>query len=105
MNFQAIIDYFETAADAAADPRRRSEKLIAALNLDDLQRVLAENYDMELKRSTLYTRLLPRNSLTAEGKRHHNCAPVRLRRPQNDLMKKHIDGHFASATIKYIKVF
>lgn len=28
------------------------------------------------------------------------CEPVKLNRPKNNLMKKHEDGHFASATVK-----
>lgn len=33
-----------------------------------------------------------------------HCVPVKIVRPQNDLMKEHIDGHFASAAIKHLRV-
>ena len=32
-----------------------------------------------------------------------NTVPVRLRRAQNDEHGKHEDGHFATATIRYMK--
>uniref|UniRef100_A0A914DJC8 C2H2-type domain-containing protein n=1 Tax=Acrobeloides nanus TaxID=290746 RepID=A0A914DJC8_9BILA len=32
-----------------------------------------------------------------------DCVPVKIVRPQNDLMKEHIDGHFASAAIKHLR--
>ncbi|KAH7711539.1 hypothetical protein AAVH_21151 [Aphelenchoides avenae] len=99
-SLKAIIDYFENRG--AADNRRRPESLEACLTLEKLRDVLLDEYGLDLKRSTLYTRLLPRNAITAEGKRHHDCAPVKLLRPQNNLMKKHADGHFASATIRHM---
>lgn len=98
------MDYFESTAPSAADGKRRTERLEACLTLEKLQEALLVHYDYDIKRSTLYTRLLPRNSTTHEGKRHHSCADVRLLRPQNDLMAKHRDGHFATATIRYMKV-
>jgi hypothetical protein len=65
----AIIDYFES--NASTDGKRRTECLEAGIGLNELQKILLDKYEMEVKRSTLYTRLLPRNYLTAEGKRHH----------------------------------
>ncbi|CAF5087070.1 unnamed protein product [Rotaria sp. Silwood1] len=47
--------------------------------------------------------LLPHRATSRDGRRHVNTAPVRLRRAQNDEHGKHEDGHFATATIRYIK--
>ena len=75
------------------------------MTLDRLVKVLADEYEIEVKRSTLYTRLLPRNPTTLEGKRHKEPVPIRLLRPTNDATKFHVDGQFARATIKHMKVF
>lgn len=102
--FKAIIDYFEGSGEAGTDRKRRTERLEACLTIDRLQKAISDNYGMDIKRSTLYTRLLPRNSSTAEGKRHHDCAPVKMLRPENDSKSSHPDGHFATGTIKQMKV-
>jgi hypothetical protein len=47
--------------------------------------------------------LLPHRAKSIDGRRHVYTAPVRLRRAQNDEHAKHEDGHFATATIRYIK--
>ena len=65
--------------------------------------MLEEKHGLTIKRSTLYTRLLLRNSATHEEKRHYNTVPVRLKKPDNDLMKKHEDDHFAAASMKVLK--
>lgn len=56
-----------------------------------------------LSRSGLYLRLFPKNSTTIEGRRHVTTVPVRLIRPENNERKNNPDGHFASATVKYVK--
>ena len=47
--------------------------------------------------------LLPHRASSIDGRRHVNTARVRLRRAQNDEHGKHEDGHFATATIRYMK--
>ncbi|CAF4770220.1 unnamed protein product, partial [Rotaria sp. Silwood2] len=47
--------------------------------------------------------LLPHRASSIDGRRHVNTVPVRLRRAQNDEHGKHEDGHFATATIRYMK--
>ncbi|CAF0966810.1 unnamed protein product [Rotaria sp. Silwood1] len=88
--------------DGASDDRRRSETIRPCLTLDDLREKLKQRgYD--IKRTTLYYRLLPHRAKSRDGRRHVNTAPVRLRRAQNDDHGKHEDGHFATATIRYMK--
>lgn len=48
-------------------------------------------------------RLLPKNSQTAEGKRHVHTVPVRLICAQNSAHRHHPDHYFAMATIDYLK--
>ncbi|CAF1081493.1 unnamed protein product [Rotaria sordida] len=89
-------------AGGASDDGRRSRTIRPCLTLDDLREKLKQRgYD--IKRSTLYDRLLPRRASSKDGRRHVNTAPVRLRRAQNDDHAKHEDGHFSTATIRYIK--
>ena len=38
-----------------------------------------------------------------DGKRHVHTVPVKLQRPQNDLRKKHPDGHFAMASVMFTR--
>ncbi|UJR34218.1 hypothetical protein I4U23_021624 [Adineta vaga] len=86
----------------ASDDRRRSETIRPCLTLDDLrEKIKQRGYD--IKRTTLYYRLLPHRASSIEGRRHNQTVPVRLRRAQNDEHGKHEDGHFATATIRYMK--
>ncbi|CAF4327668.1 unnamed protein product, partial [Rotaria magnacalcarata] len=86
----------------ASDDRRRSEIIRPCLTLDDLREKLRQR-GMDVKRTTLYYRLLPHRAKSIDGRRHVNTVPVRLRRAQNDEHGKHADGHFATATIRYAK--
>ncbi|CAF3745929.1 unnamed protein product [Rotaria sp. Silwood1] len=89
-------------AGGACDDGRRSRTIRPCLTLDDLRDKLKQRgYD--ITRSTLYDRLLPRRPLSKDGRRHTNTAPVRLRRARHDDHARHEDGHFATATIRYIK--
>ncbi|CAF2596257.1 unnamed protein product [Rotaria sp. Silwood2] len=86
----------------AADDNRRSQTIRPCLTLDDLREKIKERgYD--IKRSTLYYRLLPHRINSVDGKKHVRTVPVRLRKALNDEHGKHEDGHFATATIRYIK--
>lgn len=86
---------------AAAD-RRRSEVIRSCHTLDDLHdELLREGF--QLSRSSVYHRILPKNSRTHEGKRHVVTVPVRLVAPENDLRVKHPDGHFCTATIRALE--
>ncbi|CAF1291047.1 unnamed protein product [Rotaria sordida] len=86
----------------ASDDRRQSEIIRPCLTLDDLrEKIKQRGYD--IKRTTLYYRLLPHRAKSVDGRRHVNTVPVRLRRAQNDEHGKHEDGHFATATIRYMK--
>ncbi|CAF4768582.1 unnamed protein product, partial [Rotaria sp. Silwood2] len=97
---QTIIDI--AAPFAGADDRRRSDTLRSAKTLDDLCEEL-DKYGLYLSRSAAYLRLLPKRSNTAEGKRHVNTVPVKLVRAQSTGRKQHVDNHFATATINYLK--
>ncbi|CAF4945677.1 unnamed protein product [Rotaria sp. Silwood1] len=82
----------------ASDDRRQSEIIRSCLTLDDLrEKIKQRGYD--IKRTTLYYRLLLHRAKSVDGRRHVNTVPLRLRRPQNDDHGKHEDGHFATATI------
>ncbi|CAM4849169.1 unnamed protein product [Rotaria magnacalcarata] len=97
---QTILDI--AAPFAGADGRRRSDTLCSIKTLDDLCEEL-EKRGLHISRSSAYLRLLPRRSNTVEGKRHVNTVPVKLVRAQNMGRKKHIDSHFAAASINYLK--
>ncbi|CAF4252877.1 unnamed protein product [Rotaria sp. Silwood2] len=85
-------------AGGASDDRRRSTTIRPCLTLDDLrEKIKQRGYD--IKRTTLYYRLLPHRASSRDGRRHVYTAPVRLRRVQNDDHGRHEDGHFATATI------
>ncbi|CAF4493036.1 unnamed protein product, partial [Rotaria sp. Silwood2] len=89
-------------AGGASDDRRRSTTIRPCLTLDDLrEKIKQRGYD--IKRTTLYYRLLPHRASSRDGRRHVYTVPVRLRRAQNDDHGRHEDGHFATATIRYVK--
>ena len=87
---------------AAADDRRRSEILRSCKTLDDLKEELVK-CGMTLSRSATYLRLQPSRSNTIEGKRHIQTVPVKLKRAENDLRKRHTDANFTFASFGYIK--
>ncbi|CAF3752538.1 unnamed protein product, partial [Adineta steineri] len=65
----------------ASDDRRRSETIRPCLTLDDLrEKIKQRGYD--IKRTTLYYRLLLHRTTSIEGRRHTQTVPVRLRRAQ-----------------------
>ena len=38
-----------------------------------------------------------------DGKRHVHTVPMKLQRPQNDLRKKHPDGHLAMVSVMFTR--
>ena len=84
---------------SAADERRRSEMIRTIKTLDELTDELHKR-GFELSRSAVYLRILPRRSLSAEGKRHVKTAPVRLIRAQNSQHCNHPDTKFAKSSIQ-----
>ena len=70
--------------------------------LDQLTEALnREGYS--LKRSSVYLRLLPRNSITKEGKRHVTSFPVKLISAKNSKHQNHPRTNFAKATINALE--
>ena len=68
-------------------------------SLDQLTEALNhEGYD--LKHSTIYLHLLPRNSRTIEGKRHLRTALVKLYKSQNSKRSAHVSTKFAISSIR-----
>ena len=87
---------------SAAHDKRQSEIYRSVRNLDDLTEQL-KIQGLQISRSAVYTRLLPKRSLSSEGKRHVTTVPVKLIRAQNDLHSKHIDGRFCTATLNHLE--
>ena len=87
---------------SAAHERRRNEVIRTVKTLDQLTAALnREGYD--LKRSSVYLHLLPRNAKTIEGKRHINTAPVKLLTAQNSKHADHISQYFARSSIRSLE--
>ena len=84
---------------SAADERRRSEMIRTIKTLDELTDKLHKR-GFELSRSAVYLRILPRRSLSAEGKRQVKTAPVGLIRAQNSQHCNHPDTKFAKSSIQ-----
>jgi len=97
---QAICDI--AIHGSGAHERRRCDVLRSVRTLDQL---LAEiqKQGFQISRSGLYLRLVPRNHLTTEGKRHVNTVPVKLIGAQNDKHESHIDGEFCTSTIRNLE--
>ena len=87
---------------SAAHDRRRNEVIRTVKSLDQLTEALhQEGYD--LKRSSVYLHLLPKNSRTIEGKRHVYPAPVKLFKAQNSKHASHVSTKFARSIIKALE--
>ena len=87
---------------ASSDPRRRAELLTLPSTLDDLQAALSKE-GLEIKRATLYTRLVPKRKDSAHGKRHIRVVPVQLRKPQFDARKQHVSARYCFALSKMLR--
>ena len=87
---------------SAAHERRSNEVIRTVKSLDQLTEALhQEGYD--LKRSSVYLHLLPKNSRTMEGKRHVYTAPVKLFKAQNSKHASHVSTKFARSSIKALE--
>lgn len=73
---------------SASDYRRRTEIIRTVKTLDDLIDEL-HNLGYQISRSAVCLRLLPRKSLSIEGKRHVKAAPVKSIRAQNTQHRNH----------------
>ena len=70
--------------------------------MDQLTEALnREGYSLKI--SPVYLRLLPRNSITKEGKRHVTAAPVKLISAKNLKHQNHPCTNFAKATINALE--
>ena len=47
--------------------------------------------------------MLPKNARHHDARQHAKAVPVKLSRPQNNLQKKHVDFHFAMASVKHAR--
>ena len=93
---QAICDI--ALHSGSADDKRRSEAIRACKTLSDLHEQM-NLIGYKLSKSSLYLRLIPRSSISAEGKRHVITVPIKLCRAQADIHKDHADQHFCRASI------
>ena len=66
-------------------------------------KIALEKKGFNLSRTATYYRRLPANMCHKDGKRHVHTVPVKLQRSQNDLRKKHPDGHFAIASVMFTR--
>lgn len=83
----------------SADARRRSELVRNSKTLADLH-VELQAQGINISKSRTYLRLLPRNCLTVEGKKHINTVPVKLCRAQADARQEHPNGTFCTASMR-----
>ena len=87
---------------SATHERRRSEIMRTVKTLDQLTEALNREV-CSLKRLSVYLRLLPRNLITKEGKRHVTTAPVKLISAKNSKHQNHPCTNFAKATVNALE--
>ena len=87
---------------SATHERRRSEIMRTVKTLDQLTEALTREV-CSLKRLSVYLRLLPRNLITKEGKRHVTTAPVKLISAKNSKHQNHPCTNFAKVTINALE--
>ena len=97
---QAIADI--AMHSESADNKRRSEAVCACKTLNALHEEL-KLAGYKLSKSSVYLRLLPRNSSSIEGRRHVTTVPVKLCRARADQHRDHVDQHFCQATINALE--
>lgn len=87
---------------SAAHERRRQDVIRSVKTIDQLT-VALQQEGFDIKRSTVYLRVIPRFALSREGKRHVNVAPVKLFRGSNDKHANHVATKFARSTINSLE--
>ena len=90
------------SSGSATHDRRRNEVIRTVKTLDQLTEALNRE-GFELKRSSEYLHLLPRNHRTTEGKMHVASAPVKLYKSQNSKHVLHPSTKFALVSIRSLK--
>ena len=82
----------EITSQAAINDGRKSDTIRTAISLNQITAELQKR-GFNLKRSAVYTRLLPRKASTHEGKRHNNIVPVKLvGTPTNRSTQQNVSG-------------
>ncbi|KAJ8666270.1 hypothetical protein QAD02_007932 [Eretmocerus hayati] len=87
---------------AGAHDRRRSDIIRPVSSVSELHELLL-TMGYQISRSAMYTRVLPRNSHTNEGKRHVKTVPIKFTKAQNNSTKWHPDAHFCTASIRLLE--
>lgn len=96
-------DLLQIIAEIARVGGASDNKGKACVSLDDLKDKIKER-GYEIRKSSLYYRLLPNRALSHDGKKHVVTVPVRLRKLQSiESRPKHEDSHFTAAAIRHIK--
>ena len=81
---------------------RRSEAIWSCRTLDDLHTEL-NAAGFVISWSAMYLRLLPKCANSIEGKHHVVTVPVKLKRPESNLLSKHPVGYFCKASYLHLK--
>ena len=90
------------SSGSATHQRRRNEVIKIVKTLDQLTEALNRE-GFELKRSSVYLHLLPRNHRTTEGKRHVATAPIKLYKSQNSKHASHPSTKFALVSFRSLE--
>ena len=76
-NLPTVMTRLVAELATGADPKRRAEKLELISSIKDAQNYLEKKLGYKIQRFTLYTRFLPRNPTTHEGRRHKHAYEVK----------------------------
>ncbi|CAF2849835.1 unnamed protein product [Rotaria sp. Silwood2] len=96
-------DLLQIIAEIARVGGAADNKGKACVSLDDLKDKIKER-GYEIRKSSLYYRLMPNRALSHDGKKHVVTVPVRLRKLQGtEQPPQHEDSHFTAAALRHIK--
>ncbi|CAF3134085.1 unnamed protein product [Rotaria socialis] len=96
-------DLLQIIAEIARVGGATDNKGKACASLDDLKDKIKER-GYEIRKSSLYYRLMPNRALSHDGKKHVITVPVRLRKLQTlQEIPKHEDSHFTGASLRHVK--
>ncbi|CAF1244319.1 unnamed protein product [Adineta steineri] len=96
-------DLLQIIAEIARVGGASDNKGKACVSLDDLKDKIKER-GYEIRKSSLYYRLMPNRALSHDGKKHVVTVPIRLRKLQGiALPPPHEDCHFTAAALRHIK--
>jgi hypothetical protein len=97
----AILDIVD--ADEGAASHRRRRNVVNVRSIKHIHEQLRAQATIDISYSSVINYTLPRRPNSISARSHHTPAPVQFKRIERSEMKQHLDGHYCTASQKYLR--